>query len=146
MLQWPDQYQSKPSKSKPSNYLDTARHPFGFIALTLDGTGRIQQLFGAIYREAATLQRTVEKHTIGQLAWEKSTLEWEVEHLRKCCQDLGQEKAHVEGQLEREKHKWFPRFLNAIWDKTNTQCEACHRQCSENYLTQCFHLLCGECY
>ena len=73
-------------------------------------------------------------------------LEWEIEHLQKCCQDLEREKAHVEGQLQQEKHKWFPRFLNAIGAKTNTPCEACRYQCSEVYLTQCFHLLCRECY
>lgn len=51
-------------------------------------------------------------------------LDWEIEHLQKCCQDLEREKAHVEGQLQREKHKWLPRFLNAIGAKTNTPCEA----------------------
>ena len=146
MSQLPDQHQGKLSKCKQLSYLHVAKHPFCFIKLIENKSRSNPTTFSAIYHEVTVLQHTVPEYTLSQLAWERSMLEWEVGHLRKCCQDLEREKAHVEGQLQQEKHKWFPRFLNAIGAKTNTPCEACRYQCSEVYLTQCFHLLCRECY
>lgn len=124
MSQLPDQHQGKLSKCKQLSYLHVAKHPFCFIKLIENKSRSNPTTFSAIYDEVTVLQCTVPEYTLGQLAWEKSMLDWEIEHLQKCCQDLEREKAHVEGQLQREKHKWLPRFLNAIGAKTNTPREA----------------------
>lgn len=119
------------------------------MAVVQNRTRRIQQLFNAVDHEVAVLrQQTIanKKHAVAEAAWEKTSLLQEIERLRKCCQDMQWEKIRAQEQLALEKHKCYPRFLNAIRDRRDTKCEACHRRFPEVYLTQCFHLPCRECY
>ena len=145
----PGQHQSKSPEFNPFNHLDAGRNNLGPVVVMQNRTRRIQQLFSAVDHEVADLrqQATANKeHAVAEAAWEKNFLLQEIERLRKCCQDMQWEKIRAQEQLALERRKCYPRFLNAIRDRRDTQCEACHRRFPEVHLTQCFHLLCRECY
>lgn len=111
------------------------------ITLTWNKTGRIPQLLGDVFHEVTALYKVV-----ANLTWEKDNLRQRAGHFEHECRILQADNMTIKHQLNCEGDKWYQRYINAIRDRTNAQCDACGYQFSKVHLAPCFHLVCKECY